>query len=157
MVILWTYDPAERDAKLANEAVKMSKKGVKHLKVIVEIACATSPHHLMAVRQAYCSLFDSSLEEDIAYTVSLPLRKVKEYCRRSTKNKQLLKYFMQELSHVNMWFLAFEVLRNYFFIGQLSLLFYLELRNWQKMFLSRSMHDVFSITLLCTAILQSLV
>ncbi|KAF3448771.1 hypothetical protein FNV43_RR09484 [Rhamnella rubrinervis] len=75
-VILWTYDPAERDAKLANEALKMSKKGVKHLKVIVEIACATSPHHLMAVRQVYCSLFDSSLEEDIAYTVSLPLRKL---------------------------------------------------------------------------------
>lgn len=71
------YDPAERDAKLANEALmKAKKKGVKHLKTIVEIACASSPHHLMAVRQAYCSLFDASLEEDILSSVSPLLSKV---------------------------------------------------------------------------------
>jgi hypothetical protein len=77
-VILWTQDPPERDAKLAKDALKEKKKGIKHLEVIVEIACASSPHHLMAVRQAYCSLFDCSLEEDITSTVDMPLRKVKQ-------------------------------------------------------------------------------
>lgn len=74
--MLWTYDPAERDARLANEALKSKRKSLTQLQVIVEIACATSPHHLVAVRQAYCSLFDSSLEEDIILNVALPARKV---------------------------------------------------------------------------------
>ncbi|KAM7512390.1 hypothetical protein LguiB_011265 [Lonicera macranthoides] len=75
-VILWTYDPAERDAWLANEALKSKKKGINQLQVIVEIACASTPHHLVAVRQTYCSLFHSSLEEDIIANVSLPVRKI---------------------------------------------------------------------------------
>ncbi|KAF7836169.1 Annexin D3 [Senna tora] len=74
-VILWTHDPPVRDAKLANAALKVKRKGVKHLEVLVEIACASSPNHLMAVRQAYCSLFDCSLEEDIISNVSKPLAK----------------------------------------------------------------------------------
>lgn len=77
-VMLWTSDPPERDAKLANEALKAKKKGINHLQVIVEIACASPPDHLMAVRQAYCSLFQCSLEEDIASSVSPQLRKVLE-------------------------------------------------------------------------------
>ncbi|KAF9596867.1 hypothetical protein IFM89_013915 [Coptis chinensis] len=75
-VVLWTLDPHERDAKLANEVLKKSKKNIDHLQVIVEIACSTSPHHLMAVRQSYCSLFDCSLEEDIASNVAAPLKKL---------------------------------------------------------------------------------
>ncbi|CAK7336561.1 unnamed protein product [Dovyalis caffra] len=75
-VILWSTDPPERDAKLANEALKAKKKGIKQLQVIVEIACASSPNHLQEVRQAYCSLFDCSLEEDIVSAVSPPLRKI---------------------------------------------------------------------------------
>ncbi|OAY36207.1 annexin D3 [Manihot esculenta] len=75
-VILWTYDPAERDAKLANEALNAKNKTTNELQVIVEIACANSPQHLLAVRQAYCSLFDCSLEEDIASQAPLPLRKL---------------------------------------------------------------------------------
>ncbi|PRQ55140.1 putative annexin [Rosa chinensis] len=75
-VILWTYDPPERDAKVARDALMKKKKGIKHLKVLVEIACASSPQHLMAVRQVYGSLFECSLEEDIASTLSLPLRKL---------------------------------------------------------------------------------
>ncbi|KAF7138354.1 hypothetical protein RHSIM_Rhsim07G0065100 [Rhododendron simsii] len=75
-VILWTYDPPKRDARLANEALKSRKKSITQLQVIVEIACANTPHHLMAVRQAYCSLFDCSLEEDIVSNVPLPVRKV---------------------------------------------------------------------------------
>lgn len=75
-MLLWTYDPAERDAKLAKDALKGRKKTITQLQVIVEIACALSPHHLVSVRQAYCSLFESSLEEDIMASVSPPLKKV---------------------------------------------------------------------------------
>ncbi|KAL6570077.1 Annexin D3 [Orobanche minor] len=75
-VILWTYDPAERDARLANGALKSKRKSITQLQVIVEIACACSPHHLVAVRQAYCSLFGSSLEEDIISNVSLHVQKI---------------------------------------------------------------------------------
>lgn len=75
---LWTYDPPERDARLINEGLKAWRKDFKHLQVIVEVACANTPHHLIAVRQAYCSLFDCSLEEDIASNsnVTVPVRKV---------------------------------------------------------------------------------
>ncbi|XP_020214250.1 annexin D3 [Cajanus cajan] len=75
-VILWTYDPAERHARLAKDALKTKRKGIKHLQVLVEIACASTPNHLVAVRQAYCSLFDCSLEEDIIASVAPPLRKL---------------------------------------------------------------------------------
>nr|GMD67564.1 annexin D3-like [Ipomoea batatas] len=78
-VILWTYEPPERDARLVNKALKSMKElkeGIEDLQVIVEIACASSPHHLVAVRRIYCSLFDCSIEEDIMETISLPLNKV---------------------------------------------------------------------------------
>ncbi|XP_023640215.1 annexin D3 isoform X2 [Capsella rubella] len=77
-VVSWVYDPAERDARLVNKILnkeKKKKKGVENLKVLVEISCTTSPDHLIAVRKAYCSLFDSSLEEHIASTLPFPLAK----------------------------------------------------------------------------------
>ncbi|XP_010509173.1 PREDICTED: annexin D3 [Camelina sativa] len=78
-VVSWVYDPAERDARLVNKILnkeKKRKKGVvENLKVIVEISCTTSPNHLIAVRKAYCSLFDSSLEEHIASSLPFPLAK----------------------------------------------------------------------------------
>nr|GMD65362.1 annexin D3-like isoform X2 [Ipomoea batatas] len=78
-VILWTYEPPERDARLVNKALKSMKElneSIEELQVIVEIACASSPHHLAAVRRIYCSLFDCSIEEDIMESISLPLNKV---------------------------------------------------------------------------------
>ncbi|KAE9620903.1 putative annexin [Lupinus albus] len=75
-IILWTQDPAERDAKLANAGLKAKRKGIKELQILVEIACASNPNHLVAVRKAYCSLFHCSLEEDIVASVSQPLRKL---------------------------------------------------------------------------------
>ncbi|PKA67007.1 Annexin D3 [Apostasia shenzhenica] len=62
-VTLWTENPSERDAKLAHEAIK--RKGDRDICIILEIACSSSPEHLIAVRKSYCSLFHSSLEEDI--------------------------------------------------------------------------------------------
>ena len=75
-VILWTKDPAERDARLANKVLNDKKKTIEKLKILVEISCTTSPNHLIAVRKAYCSLFDLSLEEHIASSVPFPLAKV---------------------------------------------------------------------------------
>jgi hypothetical protein len=77
-VVSWTYDPAERDARLVNKILnkEKKKKSLENLKVIVEISCTTSPNHLIAVRKAYCSLFDSSLEEHIASSLPFPLAKL---------------------------------------------------------------------------------
>ncbi|PHT41098.1 Annexin D3 [Capsicum baccatum] len=75
-VMLWTYEPSERDARLANEALKSRKKTITQLQVIAEIACASSPDHLVAVRQAYCGLFNRSLEEDITANVPMPVQKI---------------------------------------------------------------------------------
>ncbi|KAL9247777.1 hypothetical protein vseg_021171 [Gypsophila vaccaria] len=81
-IALWTHDPAERDARLIKDALHKktsifkTKKGVKDWQVIVEIACAFPPRHLMAVRRVYTSLFDCSIEEDVSSQVPLPLRKL---------------------------------------------------------------------------------
>uniref|UniRef100_A0A7N0T333 Annexin n=1 Tax=Kalanchoe fedtschenkoi TaxID=63787 RepID=A0A7N0T333_KALFE len=76
-VLLWVYDPAERDARLIREALKATKKRVKQLEVLVEVACTTPPTHLVAVRKAYSLLFHSSIEEDIHSNVaSAALRKL---------------------------------------------------------------------------------
>ncbi|XP_034705490.1 annexin D3-like [Vitis riparia] len=72
----WMEEPPERDAKLVEKTLKKGKAGITQLQVIVEIACASSPNHLMAVRQAYCSLFDCSLEEAITSKVSSSLQKL---------------------------------------------------------------------------------
>lgn len=72
-VILWTLDPAERDAVLANEEAKKWRPGGRAL---VEIACARTPAQLFAARQAYHDRFKRSLEEDVAAHVTGDFRKV---------------------------------------------------------------------------------
>ncbi|KAF3332293.1 annexin D1-like protein [Carex littledalei] len=72
-VILWTRDPAERDAMLANEAVLRWKPGNP---VLIEIACARTSSELFAVRQAYHTLFKRSLEEDVAAHTTGSFRKL---------------------------------------------------------------------------------
>ncbi|KAL6606910.1 hypothetical protein ACP70R_042563 [Stipagrostis hirtigluma subsp. patula] len=71
-VILWTLDPAERDAVLANEAARKWQPGNR---VLVEIACARGSAHLVAVKQAYHDRFKRSLEEDVAAHVTGDFRK----------------------------------------------------------------------------------
>ncbi|GLT33756.1 hypothetical protein SLA2020_083190 [Shorea laevis] len=63
-VLLWTLDPAERDAFLANEA---TKRFTSSNWVIMEIACTRASFDLFKVRQAYHARFKKSLEEDVAY------------------------------------------------------------------------------------------
>ncbi|KAG2711887.1 hypothetical protein I3760_04G098400 [Carya illinoinensis] len=73
LVLLWTLDPAERDAFLANEATKML---TSNNLVLVEVACTRSSLDLFMVRQAYHARFKKSLEEDVAYHTSGDFRKL---------------------------------------------------------------------------------
>ncbi|XP_027354690.1 annexin D4 isoform X2 [Abrus precatorius] len=62
-VVLWAMHPWERDARLVKEALK---KGPNAYGVIIEIACTRSSEELLGARKAYHSLFDHSIEEDVA-------------------------------------------------------------------------------------------
>lgn len=128
-MILWTYDPAERDARLANEALKSKKKGINQLQVIVEIACASTPHHLVAVRQTYCSLFDSSLEEDIIANVSLPVRKVKSLLSLSPSLFSL----SLSISHSVLFFQPFSIRRVWLVYNENNELFEIILHEKKKL------------------------
>ena len=76
-MILWMNEGTERDAIFVHKALKKGKTEVNKLQVLVELACVSSPNHLMGVRQIYCTLFQCSLEEDITSNISTPsLQKV---------------------------------------------------------------------------------
>lgn len=62
-VVLWTMHPWERDARLFKEALT---KGPDGYSLIIEVACTRSSEELLGARKAYHSLFDSSVEEDVA-------------------------------------------------------------------------------------------
>ncbi|KAF6149131.1 hypothetical protein GIB67_025987, partial [Kingdonia uniflora] len=72
-ILLWTMDPAERDAFLANEA---TKRWTSSNRVLMEIACTRSSHELLLARQAYHSHFKKSLEEDVAFHTTGDFRKL---------------------------------------------------------------------------------
>ena len=72
-MLIWTLDPAERDAALANEA---TKRWTSSNQVLMEIACTRSPNELLLARQAYHARFKKSLEEDVAHQTSGDFRKV---------------------------------------------------------------------------------
>nr|XP_043639444.1 annexin D2-like [Erigeron canadensis] len=73
IVLLWTLDPPERDAYLANEA---TKKGGKSDQVLVEIACSRSSHELLLARKEYHARYQKSLEEDVASHTTGDFRKL---------------------------------------------------------------------------------
>lgn len=60
-VYRWILDPVDRDAVLANVAIRKTSPHV-----IVEISCVHSPEELLAVRRAYQLRYKHSLEEDVA-------------------------------------------------------------------------------------------
>ncbi|XP_030445679.1 annexin-like protein RJ4 [Syzygium oleosum] len=62
-VYRWILDPADRDAVLANVALKKSSPDYH---VIIEISCIHSPEELLQVRKAYKLRYKRSLEEDVA-------------------------------------------------------------------------------------------
>ncbi|KAK7275763.1 hypothetical protein RIF29_16885 [Crotalaria pallida] len=73
LVRLWTLDPAERDAILANEA---TKKWTSSNQVLVEIASTRSSEQLFSARKAYHALYKKSLEEDVAHHTTGDYRKL---------------------------------------------------------------------------------
>lgn len=68
----WILEPADRDAVLANVAIKSGK----NYNVIVEISTILSPEELFNVRRAYIKRYKHSLEEDVAAHTSGHLRQV---------------------------------------------------------------------------------
>ena len=73
-MLLFTLDPAERDAYLANEA---TKRLTSSNWVLMEIACTRSSYELFNVRMAYHARYKKSLEEDVAHHTTGEYRKVK--------------------------------------------------------------------------------
>ncbi|KAF2322482.1 hypothetical protein GH714_017265 [Hevea brasiliensis] len=71
-VYRWILDPEDRDAVLANVALKKSSD----YHVIVEIACVRSSEELLAVRRAYHARYKHSLEEDVAVHTTGDIRKL---------------------------------------------------------------------------------
>ncbi|WOH14739.1 hypothetical protein DCAR_0934261 [Daucus carota subsp. sativus] len=68
-MVYWTMHPWERDARMAKNALL---KGAQSYNVIAEIACTRSSEELLGARKAYHSLYDHSIEEDLAVNVSGP-------------------------------------------------------------------------------------
>ncbi|CAH8282007.1 unnamed protein product [Eruca vesicaria subsp. sativa] len=71
--MLWTLEPAERDAYLAKESTKMFTKDNW---VLVEIACTRSALQFFRAKQAYQIRYKTSIEEDVAYHTSGDVRKL---------------------------------------------------------------------------------
>ena len=56
-MILWTMDPAERDANLVHEALKKKQRDeTYYMSVLIEVSCACTPDHLVAVMSAYLDI-----------------------------------------------------------------------------------------------------
>lgn len=70
-VVLWTMHPWERDARMIKESLM---KGPSAYGVIIEIACTRTSEQLLGARKAYHSLFERSIEEDVAHRVNNPHR-----------------------------------------------------------------------------------
>ncbi|XP_010521553.1 PREDICTED: annexin-like protein RJ4 isoform X1 [Tarenaya hassleriana] len=69
----WVLDPFDRDAVLANVAIR---KGSGNPEAIIEISCARSSEELLAVRRAYMARYKRSLEEDVAAHTSGDIRRI---------------------------------------------------------------------------------
>ncbi|KAI9072041.1 hypothetical protein K1719_023981 [Acacia pycnantha] len=74
-VYRWVLEPTDREAVLANAAIRNGKK--VDYNVIVEMACIYSSQELLAVRQAYLNRYKRSLEEDVAAHTSGYLRQAR--------------------------------------------------------------------------------
>ncbi|CAM8942934.1 unnamed protein product [Rhodiola kirilowii] len=73
VVLLWTLDPAERDALLTNEA---TKRWTSSNQVLMEVACTRTSDQLLAAKKAYHARYKKSLEEDVGYHTTADFRKL---------------------------------------------------------------------------------
>ncbi|CAK8564600.1 unnamed protein product [Lathyrus sativus] len=69
----WILEPAEREALVANIALKNANMNYH---VIVEISCVSSPDELFIVRRAYHNRYRRSMEEDVATNTTGHLRQL---------------------------------------------------------------------------------
>ncbi|RVW28097.1 Annexin D4 [Vitis vinifera] len=102
-VVLWTMHPWERDARLMKEALV---KGPQAYAVIIEVASTRSSEQLLGARRAYHSLFDHSIEEDVAYHINDSCRKNpiedEEVVRiLTTRSKPHLKAIFKHYKEIN--------------------------------------------------------
>ncbi|XP_022967026.1 annexin D4-like [Cucurbita maxima] len=74
-VVLWTTHPWERDARLVREALSKGNHG-QNINILIEVACTRTSDELLGARKAYHSLFDHSIEEDVASHINAPERKL---------------------------------------------------------------------------------
>ncbi|KAF4370588.1 hypothetical protein F8388_020174 [Cannabis sativa] len=72
-LLLWTMEPAERDAYLAYES---TKRFTSNQWVLVEIATTRSTHELILVRKAYHDRYKKCIEEDVAHHTHGDIRKL---------------------------------------------------------------------------------
>ncbi|KAI4333016.1 hypothetical protein L6164_017873 [Bauhinia variegata] len=72
-VYRWMLEPTDRDALLANIAIRHIKTDYN---VIVEFACVSSPEELLVLRRAYHHRHKRSMEEDVAASTTGPLREL---------------------------------------------------------------------------------
>jgi hypothetical protein len=72
-LLLWTMEPAERDAYLAYES---TKRFTSNQWVLVEIATTRSTHELILVRKAYNDRYKKCIEEDVAHHTHGDIRKL---------------------------------------------------------------------------------
>nr|VDD54605.1 unnamed protein product [Brassica oleracea] len=72
-ILLWTLEPGERDALLANEA---TKRWTSSNQVLMEVACTRTSTQLLHARQAYHARFKKSIEEDVAHHTTGDFRKL---------------------------------------------------------------------------------
>ncbi|KAJ6794515.1 annexin D2-like [Iris pallida] len=72
-VLLWTLEPAERDALLAYDS---ARKWHPSDVVLIEIASTRSSEDLLSVRKAYHNRYKRSLEEDVAAHTKGDFRKL---------------------------------------------------------------------------------
>ena len=79
----WMLEPAERDAVLANVAIR---NGNKDYQVVAEIACVLSAEELLAMRRAYHNRYKRSLEEDVAANTTGHLRQASHFLKGEKKN-----------------------------------------------------------------------
>ncbi|ONK60808.1 uncharacterized protein A4U43_C08F22880 [Asparagus officinalis] len=70
-VYRWMFDPAEREAIIANVAIKDND-----YRVIIETACINSAKELLVVKQTYHAINKHSLEEDVASHITGDFRKL---------------------------------------------------------------------------------
>lgn len=70
-VYRWMLDPLDREAVLANVALKKSD-----YRVIIELSCIPSAEELLAFKRAYQARYKHSLEEDVASHFSGDMRKL---------------------------------------------------------------------------------